>query len=214
MGVTGSSVEPLSCAEARGCLFRTCGCEGGKPSVRGTRPEQSQIESGTPSIRGMTPGSGVGLRSEGILPSMQCGRFHSKVRALLNWMAVIGLLICVSGATAAAADERGGYLADKLAAGDYSRRGADTCLGCHDESEPFPTDALFETVHGHPGVEGSPFMPGPLASFPAGLQCEACHGPIGAHGQRILPDGVGAGADRQLWQAGQCRQRTCRTTSA
>ena len=121
---------------------------------------------------------------------MQCGRFHSKVRALLNWMAVIGLLICVNGATAAAAEDRDGYLADKLAAGDYSRRGADTCLGCHDESEPFPTSAVFETVHGHPGVDGSPFVPGSPASFPAGFQCEACHGPNGEHGQRILPDGA------------------------
>ena len=109
------------------------------------------------------------------------------MKALLNRMAVVGLLICASGA---AADDGDGSLAVKLAAGDYSRRGADTCLGCHDESEPFPANALFETVHGHPGANGSPFMPGSSASFPAGLQCEACHGPIGGHGQRILPDGA------------------------
>lgn len=83
----------------------------------------------------------------------------------------------------AAAD---GDLAAKLAAGQYSQRGADTCLRCHDGTEPFPTEAVFETVHGHPGVAGSPFMPGTSASFPAGLQCEACHGPVGEHGQRML----------------------------
>ena len=105
-------------------------------------------------------------------------------------MVVVGLLACAGGAAAEAADGGNRSFADKLAAGDYSRQGADTCLRCHDESETFPTNALFETVHGHPGVDGSPFMPGSSASFPAGLQCEACHGPIGGHGQRILPDGA------------------------
>ena len=77
-------------------------------------------------------------------------------------------------------------LAAKLADGAYSPRGADTCLGCHDESEAFPTAAVFETVHGHPGVAGSPFADAAYSSFPAGLQCEACHGPMGEHGRRML----------------------------
>ena len=80
-------------------------------------------------------------------------------------------------------------LVAKLAAGDYSRRGADLCLTCHDEEEPFPTAAVFETLHGHPNVAGSPFEQD-TAAFPAGLQCEACHGPAGNHGQRILGDGT------------------------
>lgn len=80
-------------------------------------------------------------------------------------------------------------LVAKLAAGEYSRRGADTCLGCHDEDEAFPTLDVFMTVHGHPAVSGSPFeMSG--ADPPVGLQCEACHGPAGEHDRRILPDGA------------------------
>ena len=81
-------------------------------------------------------------------------------------------------------------LVAKLAAGEYSRRGADTCLGCHDESEPFPAAAVFETVHGHPGVDGSPFAAASPSSYPAGLQCEACHGPIGDHGRQLLREGA------------------------
>ena len=51
-------------------------------------------------------------------------------------------------------------LVAKLAAGDYSRRGADLCLTCHDEEEPFPTAAVFDTLHGHPNVAGSPLRAG------------------------------------------------------
>ena len=82
-------------------------------------------------------------------------------------------------------------LVAKLAAGEYSRRGADTCLGCHDESEPFPAAAVFETVHGHPDVDGSPFAAASPSSYPAGLQCEACHGPMGDHGRQLLREGAG-----------------------
>ena len=102
----------------------------------------------------------------------------------------------------------------RLAAGDYSRRGADTCLRCHDAeadaqvpplrcgapplpaalgggadcaTTPFSTTAVFATVHGHPGVPGSPFVQG-AARPPAGLQCESCHGPVGDHGERRLAE--------------------------
>ena len=111
---------------------------------------------------------------------------------------VAGPLVCVIallvygavalGDAAPGATEMNGELEQKLAVGDYSRRGADTCLGCHDESELFPTSAVFQTVHGHPKIDGSPFNMGPSQSYPTGLQCEACHGPIGDHGQRMLPE--------------------------
>ena len=80
-------------------------------------------------------------------------------------------------------------LVQKLADGDYSRRGADGCLGCHDEEEPFPTLELFATVHGHPAIAGSPFAMDD-ASPPGGLQCESCHGPAGEHDRRMLPEGA------------------------
>ena len=106
-------------------------------------------------------------------------------------------------------------LVARLAAGDYSRRGADTCLRCHDEEQdaaapahrcrtpplptaiggdedcaatPFATPTVFATAHGHPAIAGSPFAEGPQRP-PAGLQCEACHGPVGEHGGRRLAEG-------------------------
>ena len=68
--------------------------------------------------------------------------------------------------------------------------GADGCLGCHDEEEPFPTLELFATVHGHPAIAGTPFAMDAATSPPGGLQCESCHGPAGQHDRRMLPDGV------------------------
>lgn len=80
-------------------------------------------------------------------------------------------------------------LVEKLKDGSYSRRGADVCLGCHDEEEAFPTALVFATSHGHPKIEGSPFDMSGGIDLPAGLQCEACHGPLGNHGMKILPPG-------------------------
>ena len=81
-------------------------------------------------------------------------------------------------------------LAEKLAVGEYSRRGADGCLGCHDDEAPFPTSLIFANIHGHPNLRGIPFELADSTKLPAGLQCEACHGPIAAHGIKILPDGA------------------------
>lgn len=100
------------------------------------------------------------------------------------------LLCCL--AADAAEPGAGGPCAPSVAcsmSGEFSRRGADGCLGCHDEEEPFPTLALFRTVHGHPQVPGSPFDRAGDAALPAGLQCEACHGPEAGHGRRLLADG-------------------------
>jgi DmsE family decaheme c-type cytochrome len=62
----------------------------------------------------------------------------------------------------------------------YSPRGADTCLKCHDEDSAFPVYSIFKTKHAVTGDKRTPF---------AGLQCEACHGPIGEHGKSILRKG-------------------------
>jgi DmsE family decaheme c-type cytochrome len=53
----------------------------------------------------------------------------------------------------------------------YSPQGADTCLGCHSDAN---VAGLFHTKHARPGDPRGPFGAG-------GLQCEACHGPGGAH---------------------------------
>ena len=58
---------------------------------------------------------------------------------------------------------------------DYSRRGADTCLGCHDAQS---TLSIFKTPHAQRGDERTPFATGQL-------QCEACHGPGGTHAKRV-----------------------------
>ena len=54
----------------------------------------------------------------------------------------------------------------------YSPQGADTCLGCHGGDAN--VTGIFRTKHARPNDPNGPFGHG-------GLQCEACHGPGGAH---------------------------------
>lgn len=54
----------------------------------------------------------------------------------------------------------------------YSAHGADTCLLCHRTNAHVM--AIFNSPHARPADPRGPFGPG-------GLQCEACHGPGGAH---------------------------------
>ena len=117
----------------------------------------------------------------------------ARPRGYTEPLPVIAVVSAAGLAGPLAADDAHDQLVQKLHQGEYSRRGADGCLGCHDEAEPFPTLAIFNTVHGHPAVPGSPFETahargGDASPLPAGLQCEACHGPSGEHDQRILPD--------------------------
>jgi DmsE family decaheme c-type cytochrome len=69
-------------------------------------------------------------------------------------------------------------LAQAAAAPDadqYSKNGADTCLGCHDdETSTYSASAIFKSKHGQRGDKRTPFGAG-------GLQCEACHGPGAQH---------------------------------
>jgi DmsE family decaheme c-type cytochrome len=60
-------------------------------------------------------------------------------------------------------------------AAEYSKKGADTCLSCHDDDV---TLAVFHGKHGQPADPRSPFGQGQL-------QCEACHGPAGDHTKRV-----------------------------
>ncbi len=53
----------------------------------------------------------------------------------------------------------------------YSPKGADTCLNCHNDPDLM---GIFRTAHARPDDPRGPFGHG-------GLQCEACHGPGGAH---------------------------------
>jgi DmsE family decaheme c-type cytochrome len=58
---------------------------------------------------------------------------------------------------------------------EYSKKGADTCLTCHDDAK---VAAVFHTRHGQPNDARSPFGKGQL-------QCEACHGPGGNHTAKV-----------------------------
>jgi len=58
---------------------------------------------------------------------------------------------------------------------DFSRKGADTCLSCHEADAVY---AIFRTPHGRPGQNTGPFGQGQL-------QCEACHGPGDDHAGRV-----------------------------
>jgi DmsE family decaheme c-type cytochrome len=60
-------------------------------------------------------------------------------------------------------------------AATFSKKGADTCLSCHDDEVVL---AVFHTKHGQPADARSPFGKGQL-------QCEACHGPAGDHTKRV-----------------------------
>jgi len=77
---------------------------------------------------------------------------------------------------AALAWSSAGLAEEGAAAPSYSKKGADTCLGCHSD-EPALL-GIFRTKHGAPNDERSPFGHGQL-------QCESCHGPGGAHTARV-----------------------------
>lgn len=98
------------------------------------------------------------------------------------------LLALAAGADAAAA-------ADEEEGPGFSRKGADTCLGCHDDSWDPPIMGIFQTPHGNPHDSRSPFGE-------RQLQCESCHGPGGAHTGRVKrgekrPDMINFGRDAE-----------------
>ena len=107
--------------------------------------------------------------------------------AIVTFIALLGDRLRAEDSTHQRIHEQ---LVEKLAAGKYSRRGADACLGCHDDEEPFPTSMVFANIHGHPNVRGTPFEMAESPKLPAGLQCEACHGPMAEHGTKIQAKGA------------------------
>jgi DmsE family decaheme c-type cytochrome len=96
----------------------------------------------------------------------------------LRLPALAGLLL-TAGVLAPAALAQTDPQADPASApspaAEYSRDGADTCIKCHDGPEVL---SLFKTAHGSRAAGDSPFAAGQL-------QCEACHGPGGAHSCRV-----------------------------
>ncbi|UCH53079.1 MAG: DmsE family decaheme c-type cytochrome [Pseudomonadota bacterium] len=61
---------------------------------------------------------------------------------------------------------------------EYTEKGADTCIKCHDEDSEYPVFSIFKTKHARRADSRTPF---------AKLQCEGCHGPGANHSQKIRP---------------------------
>ncbi|MDH4191407.1 MAG: DmsE family decaheme c-type cytochrome [Betaproteobacteria bacterium] len=61
---------------------------------------------------------------------------------------------------------------------DYTEKGADTCLKCHDEDSKFPVLSIFKTKHAQKDDHRAPF---------GKLQCESCHGPGAKHAEKVRP---------------------------
>ena len=71
-----------------------------------------------------------------------------------------------------------------VSAVEYSKKGADTCIKCHDEDSEYPVFDIFKTKHAMKADSRTPF---------AGLQCEACHGP-GVKGMAFMEEAQKAGS--------------------
>ncbi len=68
-------------------------------------------------------------------------------------------------------------ISEKFSKATYSRKGADTCLKCHDQSSNLDSTTIFLGRH---GVLADPKSPMSVKQ----LQCESCHGPLGRHDKR------------------------------
>ncbi|TKB50486.1 DmsE family decaheme c-type cytochrome [Ferrimonas sediminicola] len=102
---------------------------------------------------------------------------------------LVALLVSAAfGAPAAPWSDRGQdavmeTLIDKFNQGNYSTKGADSCLMCHKKNDKVM--ALFDGIHGT--TSGNSPM--------AGLQCESCHGPLGKHNRGGKEPMIDFGAD-------------------
>ncbi len=83
-------------------------------------------------------------------------------------------------------------LTQKFSEGKYSPKGADSCLMCHKRNDKVMD--IFKGVHGDMTSSKSPM---------AGLQCEACHGPMGQHNRGGKEPMIAFGADSKLPAASQ-----------
>ena len=103
--------------------------------------------------------------------------------AALALAAALSLWVPAAHAERADRDKPVNIESDRLTADDakkeapakvsgYSKKGADTCLGCHDDDPSLL--GIFQNAHGSPTNARSPFGHGQL-------QCEACHGPGDLH---------------------------------
>lgn len=73
-----------------------------------------------------------------------------------------------TGQPASAGSEPAQGASASVSAVEFTKKGADTCIKCHDEDSEYPVFDIFKTKHGVQADARTPF---------GGLQCEACHGP-------------------------------------
>ncbi len=99
-------------------------------------------------------------------------RTHTLLHRLIA-VAALWPAVTLGQATAPAAEAK--PAAEAPAPVEYSKKGADTCLSCHDDDH---VNAIFLTKHAQPNDARSPFGKGQL-------QCEACHGPGGNHTKKV-----------------------------
>ena len=85
--------------------------------------------------------------------------------------AAVLLLLAVTAVSGAQSPDEGTTTTDP----SYSKKGADSCIACHDDAEIL---SIFRTKHGVPTDPRSPFGH-------EQLQCESCHGPGGEHSARV-----------------------------
>ena len=108
--------------------------------------------------------------SAGVHPAAAARRGGVWARLLVAW-ALIAPGVGAAAQHPASPAGAGAVLESPVALG-YSAKGADTCLACHALNAK--VQAIFRSPHARPNDPRGPFGPG-------GLQCEACHGPGGAH---------------------------------
>jgi len=87
---------------------------------------------------------------------------------------------------------------------EYTEKGADTCLGCHDpdsDTSTFTTADIFKSRHAQRGNAHAPFGPG-------GLQCEACHGPGARHSVKGAKTAINSLKSNSFLSARE-RNQTC-----
>lgn len=120
-----------------------------------------------------------------------------KVMVKLIATSLLGMLISIGSAKATPWDELTSTqleqkLTEKFSEGKYSAKGADSCLMCHKKSTKVM--AIFDGVHGDLSNSKSPM---------AGIQCEACHGPLGNHNRGGKEPMISFSASSKLSAASQ-----------
>lgn len=114
-------------------------------------------------------------------------RWHKIKRWIIGASALLLLSPSVIAEKAQNSEQLEKLLEQKFTAGQYSAKGADTCLMCHKKNNKVM--AIFDGKHGDMSHSNSPM---------AGLQCESCHGPLGNHNKGGKEPMITFGRDSKL----------------